>query len=204
MTTTTPSGLKRNESRSRSATLSDAQNPLSLTSMIESLTVNGRTSQSSYNASARRMTLTSAAGRVTTMDYDALGRVVTIAPPGVQPLQFHYDARGRTDTVMHGTRVTTMTYRSDGFLGSILDPLQHTTSFGYDLAGRPTTQALPDLSVIGLGYDANGNVTSVIPPGRPAHAFAFTPSDQERDYTPPDVGQPRTTHSEYNLDRQVN
>ena len=50
-TTRTPSGLTRTESRSRSVTLSDPQSPLSLTSLIESRTVNGRTSQSSYNAS---------------------------------------------------------------------------------------------------------------------------------------------------------
>ena len=57
--------------------------------------------------------------------------------------------------------------------------------------------------MIGTGYDANGNVTSVTPPGRPAHAFSYTPADLESDYTPPDVGQPRTTHTDYNLDQQV-
>ena len=202
-TTTTPSGLTRNESRSRTVTLSDSQNPLSLTSLIESITVNGRTSQSSYTASSRRMTLTSAAGRVTTTDYDALGRVTQISPPGVYPTQLHYDARGRNDTITQGTRVTTLAYRTDGFLDNILDPLLHRTTFGYDPVGRPTSETLPDLTAIGMGYDANGNVTSVTPPGRPAHSFAFTASDQEKDYTPPDVGQPRITHTAYNIDQQV-
>lgn len=54
-----------------------------------------------------------------------------------------------------------------------------------------------------MSYDGNGNVTSVTPPGRPAHAFNLTPADLESDYTPPDVGQPRTTHTDYNLDQQV-
>src|SRR5205823_2560316 len=85
----------------------------------------------------------------------------------------------------------------------ILDPLLHRTSFGYDSAGRPTSQILPDLSVIGMSYDPNGNVTSVMPPGRLGHVFAFTSADLEKDYTPPDVGQPRTTHTDYNLDQQV-
>jgi len=187
--------LTRSESRSRTVTLSDPQDPLSLSSLIESVTVNGRTSQSSYNASTRRLTQTSAAGRLTTVDYDALGRVVAIAPPGVQSMLLHYDLRGRNDSITQGTRVTTMSYRSDGFLGSILDPLQHVTSFGYDLAGRPTSQTLPDLSVVSTGYDANSNVTSVTPPSRPSHVFAFTAADQEKDYIPPDVGQARTTHT---------
>ena len=118
-------------------------------------------------------------------------------------MQLHYDTRGRNDTMTQGARVTTLAYRSDGFLGSILDPLQHTTSFDYDLAGRPTNQTLPDLNVIASGYDPNGNVASVTPPGRPAHMFAYTSADRERDYSPPDVGQPRTTHTDYNLDQQV-
>jgi RHS repeat-associated protein len=202
-TTRMPSGLTRTESRSRSVTLSNPQDPLSLSSLIESVTVSGHTSQSSYNASSRRMTLTSAAGRVTAIDYDALGRVTQISAPGVYPTQLHYDARGRNDTISQGTRVTALAYRADGFLDNILDPLLQRTSFGYDAAGRPTSQTLPDLSVIGLGYDANGNATSVTPPGRPAHIFAFTAGDQEKDYTPPDVGQPRTTHTDYNLDQQV-
>jgi len=53
------------------------------------------------------------------------------------------------------------------------------------------------------GPNVNGNVTSPTPPGRPTHTFAFTAADQEKDYTPPDVGQPRTTHTDYNLDQQV-
>jgi RHS repeat-associated protein len=202
-TITTPSGLTRRKLRSRSVTLSNSQDPLSLTSLSESMTVNGRTWHTSYSASARRMILTSAAGRVTTIDYDALGRVVAITPPGVQPTQLHYDARGRNDSITDGTWVTTMAYRSDGFLGSILDPLQHTTTFGYDLAGRPISQRFPDLNVVGIGYDPNGNVTSVTPPSRPAHLFAFTAADQEKDDSPPDVGQPRTTHTDYDLDQQV-
>src|SRR5260221_3907213 len=130
-------------------------------------------------------------------------RVVQIAPPGVQAVVLHYDARGRTDTITQGTRVTTLAYDVAGFLHSVLDPAQHSTTFGYDLAGRPISETLPDLNGIGTSYDANGNVTSVTPPARPAHVFTFWPSVLEKDYFPPDLGQPRTTHTDYNLDRQV-
>lgn len=200
--TKTPANLTRTETRSRTVTLSNPNDPLSLTSLIESVTVNGRNSSSSYSASTRRMTMTSAAGRVTTMDYDALGHVVAISPPGVQSIQLHYDARGRNDTITQGSRVTTMGYDASGFLHSILDPASHTTLFGYDLAGRPTSETLPDLNVIGMGYDANGNVTSVTPPSRPAHGFTFTAANLESDYTPPG-GSGFNTHTDYNLDQQV-
>src|SRR5205807_2398252 len=63
---------------------------------------------------------------------------------------------------------------------------------------------LPDTRTIGYAYDGNGNVTSITPPGRPAHAFAYTPVDLEQNYTPPDAGfTPRNTTYGYNLDRQL-
>lgn len=74
----------------------------------------------------------------------------------------------------------------------------------YDLAGRITTQTLPDTRTIGYAYDGNGNVTSITPPGRPVHAFQYTPVDLEADYNPPDAGfSPRNTQYAYNLDRQL-
>ncbi len=55
-----------------------------------------------------------------------------------------------------------------------------------------------------LPYDANGNVTSITPPGRPAHTFAYTPVDLESDYSPPAAGfTPKATSYSYNLDRQL-
>ena len=47
---------------------------------------------------------------------------------------------------------------------------------------------LPDGRQIRYSYDSAGNVTSITPPGRPAHAFTYTPVDLEEDYVPPDVG----------------
>lgn len=47
-------------------------------------------------------------------------------------------------------------------------------------------------------------MTSLTPPGRPAHTFAYTPVDLESNYSPPDVGfSPRNTVYSYNLDRQL-
>jgi RHS repeat-associated protein len=66
-----------------------------------------------------------------------------------------------------------------------------------------TTQTLPDGRQIGLTYDANANVTSISPPGRPAHAFGYTPVNLQASYTPPalDATSPTTTVA-YNTDRQ--
>ena len=54
------------------------------------------------------------------------------------------------------------------------------------------------------GDDANGNVTGITPPGKPQHAFSYTPVDLELNYNPPDAGfSPRNTQYAYNLDRQL-
>ncbi len=66
------------------------------------------------------------------------------------------------------------------------------------------TQRLPDLRVIGFTYDANGNLTSITPPGRPAHTFDHTAVDLPEEYDPPAVGlaEDRTLYA-YNLDHQL-
>ncbi len=57
---------------------------------------------------------------------------------------------------------------------------------------------------VALPVDANGNVTSLTPPGKPAHTFAYTPVDLEQAYDPPNIGLPTdTTQYTYNLDRQL-
>ncbi len=199
----TPSGLTRTETRSRTVSLSNPNDPLSLTSLIEQVTVNGRTSRNTYEASAKTITQVSPMGRQTVTAFDAQGRVTQVQSAGVLPRVVSYDPRGRPQTITQGTRTTSVAYRSDGLPGSILDPLLQSTSLAYDLAGRPTSVTLPDSAVLGMTYDANGNLTSVTPPGRPAHGFTYTAGDQDKEYTPPDVGQPRITHTDYNLDQQV-
>jgi len=38
-----------------------------------------------------------------------------------------------------------------------------------------TREILPDNRDIRYSYDPKGNLTSLTPPGRPAHAFTYTP-----------------------------
>jgi YD repeat-containing protein len=65
-------------------------------------------------------------------------------------------------------------------------------------------QTLPDGRFIEFTYDANGNVKSITPSGRPAHTFNLTPVDLVEDYIPPDVeAGTDQTHYDYNLDRQL-
>ena len=103
------------------------------------------------------------------------------------------------------TRTATLAYNPEGFVETILDAENRTQSFTYDSAGRVTKQTLPDGREITWSYDANGNVVGITPPGRPNHAFAYTPVDLEEQCTPPTVTgvpQPQTQYA-YNLDKQL-
>ena len=200
--TVMPSGLTKTEVRSRSVTLTDPLLPLSVASLVESVSVNGQSFSSSYSRAANTLTSSSPLGRQTVTTVDSLGRISQVQAPGVLPTQLQYDGRGRPQTVTHGSRIYTFGYDSLGNLASLTDPL-HTVTLGYDAANRPTSETLPDAQVVAMSYDANSNATSVTPPGKPNHSFAYNALDLEKTYTPPDVGVFTATGTEYSLDRQV-
>ena len=207
-TVTTPGGKVSTTTTERTVALSNPDDILSLTSLTDRVTVNGRAYTSVYDAANRTFTDTSPAGRVRTTTVDTQGRVVHEQTAGQEPIAYAYDAHGRLVTINQGTgagsRITQLTYNSQGYLETIVDPLNRTVRFAYDAAGRVVQQILPDNRVIAYGYDANGNVTSLTPPGRPTHNFTYTAVDLEASYNPPDVGLPQDqTLNTYNLDRQV-
>jgi YD repeat-containing protein len=95
-------------------------------------------------------------------------------------------------------------YGQDGYISTLTDPLERTYGFTHDAIGQVTEQTLPDGRVIGYRYDEKGNLAAVIPPGRSAHVFEYTPIDFEASYAPPDIGAgTNITHYEYNLDKQL-
>jgi YD repeat-containing protein len=74
----------------------------------------------------------------------------------------------------------------------------------YDSVGRVTRQTLADGRVIDYSYDANGNLTGLVPPGKPEHAFSYSPVNLTRGYFPPLLPDSTgNTYYFYNLDRQI-
>ncbi len=207
LTVTTPSGLEATVTASRTATLADPLNLLSLTRQVDTITLNGRAATRTFDAASKTLTSRTPAGRQTVQTLDALGRMIRLQAAGLEPVSFAYDLRGRLTTITEGSgptpRVTTLGYDLLDRLVSVADPLGRTASFAYDLADRVTTQTLPDGRQVGFLYDANANVTSISPPGRPAHGFGYTPVNLEASYSPPalDAMNPTTTTA-YNTDRQ--
>jgi RHS repeat-associated protein len=199
-----PSGLQLSGSSSRRATLANPTDPLSLTSQLDSLTVNGRTFTSVFDAAARTLTQTSAEGRQSVTQVDTLGRVVEERVAGVAPVRYGYGPRGFLTTVTQAGRVLRYDYDSTGRVKKVTDPLGRFEQYAYDSVGRVVKQTLFNGREILYGYDANSNLTSLTPPDRPAHTFAYTASNLDSVYSPPPAGLPvSATRYTFNVDGQL-
>jgi len=208
LTIKTPGGLTSVLTTNRSASLGDANDPLSLTTLSDTITVNGRVILQTYTAATRSLLRRSPAGRQTQSAFDTQSRRTHQQLTGLEPVAYSYDTRGRLTHITQGvganSRTSTLSYNSEGFLASLTDPLSRRQSFSYDPAGRVTQQTQPDGRVVSYAYDANGNVTSLTPPGKPNHSFAYTPVNLEDTYNPPDLGPgSEATQYGYNLDKQL-
>lgn len=208
VTWTTPGGLTRVITTTRTATLSDPLNPFSLTQLREVFAENGAVSSGVYNPASRLLTITTAGGRTTAFNLDAEGRLTRAQFAGLKPTIYGYNNRGLLNSVIQGASTFARTNRFDfnaaGYVTNFTDPLDHSSAFKYDAAGRVITQIFPDGRTLNLAYDANGNLTSLIPPGRPAHTFEYSALDFMSRYNPPTVvpGTNFTLYT-YDLDRQL-
>jgi RHS repeat-associated protein len=202
-----PSNLTLNGSHARTAVLSNPSDPLSLVSLTDTSTVNGRISTSAFSASTKTFATTTPSGRTASLTIDSLARPVTSQVSGLAPASFTYDNRGRVTTVTHGNgigaRTISFSYNTNGFLQSITDPLGQIAQFTYDQAGRALTKILPGGRVVSLSYDAAGNIASISPPDRPAHAFAYSDRGEVIAMIPPSVPGTGAFGYSYDLDKQL-
>ncbi len=204
----TPGGLAATNTFDSRVTLTNADNVLSLSNLIETLSVNGRVFTSSYSAAARTFTNISAMGRRSTLSIDTLSRLVGTGVDGVLPVAYRYDHRGRLTNVLQGApgvlRTESFAYDSSSYLNRIADPLGRVAKFAYEPAGRISAQTLTDGQTVQYGYDDKGNLTSLSPPGQPAHVFSYTSVDLLSEYLPPDIGAGDTpTRYAYGPDREL-
>jgi RHS repeat-associated protein len=203
-TFSTPAARQLTTTSTRQVTLSNPQDPLSLTALTQSSTTNAKTATRTYDATTRRWTMTSPASRTTTTDTDTKGRPTTTQLPGLAAVATGYDSHGRPTTLTQGARQTAYSYDAHGRVARVDAPEGQSTSYSYDLAGRLTSQTLPDGRTLGFTYDADGNVTAVTPPGRTAHGFAFSAVGLLSDDTAQDTGAGApVTHYGYNRDHQL-
>jgi RHS repeat-associated protein len=201
-TVKTPSGLTMSYAASTAVTLASSTDPLSVLTQTSTFKVNGKTWTSLLDTRTRKLVKTTPLGRQFTTFFDDKNRVTRIEQPATTPVEFEY-ANGLLVKASQGTRAAAFGYDEFERLDTITDPTLQTTRFEYDTADRVRKQTLPDLREIVFDYDENGNVTSIVPAGRPQHGFTFTATDQNEQYNPPRVSGGGFTRSTYNPDGQL-
>jgi RHS repeat-associated protein len=206
VTTVLPSGLTRGETLTHTVSGLSATNPFTFTSEVTTRTVNGKEWRETYSRLSNTMTLRSPANRSSVTFFDSIGRPLRRQRSGILPIDYGYDADGRLEAITQGTRTQTFEYfdtndDQNGFLKSRTNSLLQTTEFTPDAIGRVLSQIAPDGAETVFGWDANGNLTSVTPPGKPAHHQEFSSVNLQSSYSPPGLTS-STTLSGHNLDRQ--
>jgi YD repeat-containing protein len=161
-TSVTPSGKTLTVTRSRTPTLSNPNDPLTLTTLTEVVSVNGKPFTSVFTKATGKRTDTSPLGRQTVTTFNGTGQVIKREALGVLPVDFIYDSQGRLTTTQQGTRTTSRAYHPSGYLASMTDALmQPPQSFISDLVGRMLVETRSDGEEIAFGYDPNGQVGSL-------------------------------------------
>ena len=208
---TTPGGKTQVITRTQSVTLTNPSDLLSLSTLSSTITIDGRTTTTNYDATTRTLTLHTPANRTGTATLDVRGRMTGAQLNGLAPIAFAYTANGRVNSVTAGTggaaRTTALTYGAGpnaAYLAQMNDPLGRPTNFAYDSAGRATQQTLPGARTIGFSHDADGDLASLTPPGRAAHTFTWTADGQLASYAPPTIvgGGAPITYS-YDIDGRL-
>ena len=196
-----PDGVT-NVSVSTHVNLADPADPLSLSSLDQTFTVNGRSTYVSYDAATRMLTMNTAQGRTAHLGLTASGKVASRELVGLLPSAYAYDASGRLISASQGTRGASIAYGADGLPSSLTDGLTQTLGFTYDAVGRRTALLYPDGRQVLVGRDKNGKPTSFTPPGRPPHAFSYDKAGRVTGYTPPLAAQPALSFA-YTPSRQL-
>jgi len=204
----TPGGLEKTIILDRTVSLAEPSNPLSLETKIDTITINGETFTSAFEASTNQLTITTPVGRQIIETLDGDGRIISKQVPGLAPIYYTYSGRGQLTDIAFGTGGATRTfvfsYDGNGNLSTVTDPLNRNIGLEYDSAGNLTKQITPDGREVLFTRDSKGNISSITPPGRPAHGFTYTPVNLMEEYVPPNVGAgTNSTVYIYNTDRQL-
>jgi RHS repeat-associated protein len=202
-TTTPTQHLTRVEASSRNVTYSGEN----LATVTETTSVNGKNWLRHFDATTRTWTTTSPLGRQSATVIDAAGRPTSVAVSGVTPRSTSFDLLGRPSFMTQGTRHTTFGYfnagAANGYLQSITDASNTATTFSRDALGRTLAETRA-ATTTSFGWDPEGNLSSVTPPGKPAHEMNYTPVNLLESYEPPPAGLPASATSyDYDLDRML-
>jgi len=204
-TITLPSGLVRTET----ASVSVAQSGGKLVAQTLSRTVGSGTETVVLDYGSMQSTRTTAGGRLDVTIWDSFGRVIEVRPPGGARLRAGYSGSNVTSLELdpdgnpfnNNGRVQRFVYDQTGSnLTQVIDSAQNSILIGGYSGDKPTTLDFMDSSRATLGYDVEGNLTSVTPPGKGTHSMSYGRLGRIQSYAPPEGN---AVTFEYDLDKRI-
>jgi RHS repeat-associated protein len=185
-TVTTPSGRVSTTIHQRTVALANENDPLSLESQTDLVSVGDRLFQFGYDGATNTYTSTSPTGRVKKVVVDDQRRPTRIDLPGVAaPITMQYDSRGRLTQRAQGSARRSYTYDSRNRPIGRSDATGRSWAYEYDAADRITQATLPSGRVYRYGYDAGGNRTRLTVPSGGFHDQTYNPIGQLTGYSTP-------------------
>lgn len=186
-----PGGLEANLEVTRSCTLTDPKDPLSLATLTDIVNFNGRTSTTTFDAENQQVIYKSPAGRQSILNLDDRGRVVKTEVAGLEPVTFAYDEKGRLLSAMQGNQtILSYSYDEQGRLSSLANAEGNQVHYTYDEVGRIVQTTLPSGRTYKFAYDANSNLTEIVVPSGAVHTLNYNAVNMEAGYVPPAIASP--------------
>ena len=202
-----PSGMELETLTSRNVVLADEQDPTSLVSSTEVISVAGETSTIVTDVATHTVTLTSPEGRDGELVFDEFSRMTRFGGTGMAPTTIEYGATGDVSEIVTGVgdaaRVIRFLRDGLGRVSVVTDPLGLDVSYTHDAAGRRLTTTRPDGEIVFFDWDANGNLISLASPGRPAWQFAYDARDLLVGVTPPTLAGTGPTFYDMDIDGRL-
>lgn len=181
-----PSGMQMDMAMERSVALQDSHDILSLDSISETLTVNGKRYVHLYDFDLQQSLLTLPEGQQQTVTFNDKGKIQQVdLSQDLEPIEYSYADNGRLTRVQQGDRFWSYTHNQMGLLDSYEDALGTRNTYSYDPIGRVASVSLPSGRSYRFTYDAAGNLVETQMPNGAEHLNTHTYFDAMASYTPP-------------------
>ncbi|RYZ89616.1 MAG: RHS repeat protein [Proteobacteria bacterium] len=200
----TPEGVTAKSSLTKTVSLSNDSDFLSLQTLVNQTSYEGLgTYTSSFDRTAKTLTNTTPSGFVSKQSFNSKGRISKIEISQLSPLEIFYDSTGRAISRTQGNRTQSSAYNAQGRLASETNALGQITRYSYDSVGRINQIQKPDGRLVKMNFDDNDNLLSVTLPKNQVHSYSFDSLNQMLVNLDPSLsGVNSAWNFEYNADRQ--
>jgi RHS repeat-associated protein len=184
-TLATPGGRSRTDTRTTVVEVGSTTHPLGISRLTNTRSVGGRPYVTTYDDSARELTIQTPEGRTRTARVDADGRRVEERLDGQDPVTFDYDTAGNLTSITQGGVTLGVESDATGRVTGVTAPTGARVSLVYDDADRVTGFTTPSGESVAKAFDDAGNLVSLTTPNGDVHTMTYTPGNRLSSYTTP-------------------